>query len=99
MVCLPAPPLMHATGMYTTLGALLASGRVVYLTSRSYDPDALARTAARRRVDTGSIVGDVFALPLAHTLDPAAQARRPHDRPRLRRRTRGGGAWSAAVKR
>jgi long-chain acyl-CoA synthetase len=23
MVCLPAPPLMHATGMYTTLGALL----------------------------------------------------------------------------
>src|SRR5260370_29087666 len=65
MVCLPAPPLMHATGIYTTLGALLASGRVVYLTSRSYDPDELARTVARHRVDTVSIVGDVFAPPLA----------------------------------
>src|SRR5215472_6026172 len=37
IVCLPAPPLMHATGMYTTLGALLASGRVAFLTGRSYD--------------------------------------------------------------
>src|SRR5215472_5481166 len=39
LVCLPAPPLMHATGMYTTLGALVASGRVVFLPSRSYDAD------------------------------------------------------------
>ncbi len=76
MVCLPAPPLMHATGMYTTLGALLASGRVVYLTARSYDPDELARTVAGQRVDTVSIVGDVFALPLADALDRAAQAGR-----------------------
>ncbi len=76
MVCLPAPPLMHATGMYTTLGALLASGRVVYLTGRSYDPDELARTVAGQRADTVSIVGDVFALPLADALDRAAQAGR-----------------------
>jgi acyl-CoA synthetase (AMP-forming)/AMP-acid ligase II len=99
MVCLPAPPLMHATGMYTTLGALLASGRVVYLTARSYDPDELARTVAEQRVDTVSIVGDVFALPLADALDRAAHAGRPYDLSSLRRILSVGVTWSADVKR
>jgi 3-oxocholest-4-en-26-oate---CoA ligase len=99
MVCLPAPPLMHATGMYTTLGALLASGRVVYLTARSYDPDELARTVAEQRVDTVAIVGDVFALPLADALDRAAQAGRPYDLSSLRRILSVGVTWSADVKR
>src|ERR1700689_996830 len=69
IVCLPAPPLMHATGMYTSLGALLASGRVVSLTQRSYDAGELARTIPAQHVDTVSIVGDVSALPLADALD------------------------------
>ena len=99
MVCLPAPPLMHATGMYTTLGALLAGGRVVYLTARSYDPDELARTIAQQRVDTVSIVGDVFALPLADALDRAAQDGRPYDLSSLRRILSVGVTWSAGVKR
>jgi 3-oxocholest-4-en-26-oate---CoA ligase len=99
IVCLPAPPLMHATGMYTTLGALLASGRVVYLTGRSYDPDELARTVAEQRVDTVSIVGDVFALPLADALDRAARAGRPYDLSSLRRMLSVGVTWSADVKR
>ena len=99
VVCLPAPPLMHATGMYTSLGALLASGRVVYLTGRSYDPDELARTIAAQRVDTVSIVGDVFALPLADALDRAALAGRPYDLSSLRRMLSVGVTWSAEVKR
>jgi 3-oxocholest-4-en-26-oate---CoA ligase len=99
IVCLPAPPLMHATGMYTSLGALLACGRVVYLTSRSYDADELARTVAAQRVDTVSIVGDVFALPLADALDRAAQAGRPYDLSSLRRMLSVGVTWSADVKR
>jgi 3-oxocholest-4-en-26-oate---CoA ligase len=99
MVCLPAPPLMHATGMYTTLGALLASGRVVYLTGRSYDPDELARTVGEQRVDTVSIVGDVFALPLADALDRAEQQGRPYDLSSLRRMLSVGVTWSAGVKR
>ena len=98
MVCLPAPPLMHATGMYTTLGALLASGRVVYLTARSYDPDELARTIGEQGVDTVSIVGDVFALPLADALDRAARDGRPYDVSTLRRILSVGVTWSAAVK-
>jgi 3-oxocholest-4-en-26-oate---CoA ligase len=99
MVCLPAPPLMHATGMYTTLGALLASGRVVYLTARSYDPDELARTVAAQGVDTVSIVGDVFARPLADALDRAARSGRPYDLSSLRRILSVGVTWSADVKR
>ncbi|RFU21226.1 AMP-binding protein [Geodermatophilus marinus] len=98
MVCLPAPPLMHATGMYTTFGALLAGGRVVYLTSRSYDPDELAATVQRERVDTVSIVGDVFARPLADALDAAAAAGRPYDLSTLRRVISVGVTWSADVK-
>ena len=99
VVCLPAPPLMHATGMYTSLGALLASGRVVYLTSRSYDADELARTVAAQHVDTVSIVGDVFALPLADALDRAARDGRPYDLSSLRRMLSVGVTWSADVKR
>jgi 3-oxocholest-4-en-26-oate---CoA ligase len=99
IVTLPAPPLMHATGMYTTLGALVASGRVVFLNSRSYDADELARTIAAQRVDTVSIVGDVFALPLADALDRAAAEGRPYDLSTLRRIHSVGVTWSADVKR
>ena len=99
MVCLPAPPLMHATGMYTTLGALLASGRVVFLTGRSYDAHELARSVAPQQVDTVSIVGDVFALPLADALDEAAADGRPYDISSLRRMLSVGVTWSAEVKR
>jgi 3-oxocholest-4-en-26-oate---CoA ligase len=99
IVCLPAPPLMHATGMYTSLGALLASGRVVYLTQRSYDADELARTVPAQHVDTVSIVGDVFALPLADALDRAARDGHPYDVSSLRRILSIGVTWSADVKR
>jgi 3-oxocholest-4-en-26-oate---CoA ligase len=99
IVCVPAPPLMHATGMYTSLGALLASGRVVYLTSRSYDADELAGTVAEQRADTISIVGDVFALPLADALEQAAAEGRPYDLSSLRRILSVGVTWSADVKR
>jgi 3-oxocholest-4-en-26-oate---CoA ligase len=99
IVCLPAPPLMHATGMYTTLGALVASGRVVFLTGRSYDPDELAAAVGLQRVDTVSIVGDVFALPLADALDRAAADGRPYDLSSLQRILSVGVTWSADVKR
>jgi len=81
--------------MYTTLGALLASGRVVYLTSRSYDPDELARTVAEQRVDTVSIVGDVFARPLLAALD--AEPSR-WDLSSLRAITSSGVTWSPETK-
>lgn len=98
IITLPAPPLMHATGMYTCLGALVAGGQVVFLTSRSYDPAELAATIGRRRVDTLSLVGDAFARPLADVLDRAAAAGRPYDLSSLRRIVSVGVTWSAEVK-
>lgn len=98
MTCLPAAPLMHATGMYTCLGALVAGGQVVFLPSRSYDPGELAATIGEHRVDSLSIVGDVFARPLADELDRAAAAGRPWDVSSLRRITSVGVTWSAEVK-
>jgi 3-oxocholest-4-en-26-oate---CoA ligase len=99
IVCIPAPPLMHATGMYTSLGSLLASGRVVYLTGRSFDADELAGAIGTQRADTVSIVGDVFALPLADALDRAAEEGRAYDLSSLRRILSVGVTWSADVKR
>jgi 3-oxocholest-4-en-26-oate---CoA ligase len=85
--------------MYTALGALLASGRVVFLTGRSFDPRELAATVAAQHVDTVSIVGDVFALPLADVLDRAAAEGSPYDVSSLRRMVSVGVTWSADVKR
>ncbi len=98
MICLPASPLMHATGMYTCLGALVAGGQAVFLPSRSYDPDELAAAIGEHRVDSLAIVGDVFARPLAAALDRAAAAGRPCDLSSLRRITSVGVTWSADVK-
>ncbi len=98
MICLPASPLTHATGMYTCLGALVCGGQVVFLPSRSYQPDELAATIGQHRVDSLSIVGDVFARPLADALDRAAASGRPYDISSLRRIVSVGVTWSADVK-
>lgn len=98
IITLPASPLMHATGMYTCLGALVAGGRAVFLTGRSYDPAELAATIGRHRVDTLSLVGDAFARPLAAELDLAAADGRPYDLSSLRRIVSVGVTWSADVK-
>ena len=50
-------------------------------------------------MDTVSIVGDVFALPLADALDRAARDGRPYDLSSLRRILSVGVTWSAGVKR
>jgi acyl-coenzyme A synthetase/AMP-(fatty) acid ligase len=71
---------------------------VVYLASKSYDPDELAATVQREQVDTVSIVGDVFARPLADALDAAEAAGRPYDLSSLRLMISVGVTWSADVK-
>jgi fatty-acyl-CoA synthase len=70
----------------------------VYLPSKSYDPAELAATVHREGVDTVSIVGDVFARPLADALDRAAEQGRPYDLSSLRRMLSVGVTWSGDVK-
>jgi len=94
LVTLVAPPLIHATGLYTALGTLLAAGTVVFSTSRAYDPDELARLAERHRVTNLCLVGDVFAAPFADALD-----RRAYRLDALREIRSVGVTWSAEVKR
>jgi fatty-acyl-CoA synthase len=97
-VTLVAPPLMHGTGMYTTLGALIVGGAVVFLTSRSHDPEEMAEVIQRHPVTDLCIVGDVFARPLADALERAAEQGRPYDLDGLRRIFSVGVTWSAEVK-
>lgn len=98
MVALPAAPLMHSTGMYKSAGTLLLGGTVAFLGGRSYDPRELAALVGGRGVTDLTIVGDVFARPLADVLDDAAAAGRPYDLGTLRRISSAGVVWSGEVK-
>ncbi len=99
MVHLPAPPLMHGTGLYCALGALAVAAPVALLPGpRTAGEDILA-ALARHGVTDLTIVGDAFALRLLDGLDAAAAAGRDPDIGRLRRVRSIGAVWSPPVKR
>jgi acyl-CoA synthetase (AMP-forming)/AMP-acid ligase II len=66
---LPACPLMHGTGWFTTNTCLAEGGRVVLLESRKYDPVELLDTVEREKVNGLVIVGDPFSRPLLAALE------------------------------
>jgi acyl-CoA synthetase (AMP-forming)/AMP-acid ligase II len=66
---LPACPLMHGTGGFTSLECLSEGGRVVTLPSRQFNPVELLDTVVRDQVNGLIIVGDAFAKPILATLD------------------------------
>ncbi|XRQ08748.1 AMP-binding protein [Actinomadura welshii] len=98
LVTLPAPPLTHGTGLYSTLGTLLTGGTAVFPESRSFDPAELARLAAEHRATVVTIVGDAFARPLADVLDAAAGRGEPYDLSALDWMVSVGVLWSGEVK-
>jgi fatty-acyl-CoA synthase len=98
-VMLPASPLMHGTGFFSTLGNLLRGGRIVTLPSRTLDPAALWEAVQQHRVEELAIVGDAFAVPLLAELDRAAAAGQPYDLGSLRRVFSSGVRWTTDVKR
>ncbi len=69
MTLLPACPLMHGTGGFTSMECLSEGGRVVTLPSRQFDPVELLDTVERERVNGLVIVGDAFAKPILAVLD------------------------------
>ncbi len=69
MTLLPACPLMHGTGGFTALECLSEGGRVVTLTSRTFDTVELLDTVDREKVNGLVIVGDAFAKPILASLD------------------------------
>jgi acyl-CoA synthetase (AMP-forming)/AMP-acid ligase II len=65
----PACPLMHGTGLFTSIGSLNVGGCVVTLTDRRFDPVELLDTIDRDSVNVIAIVGDAFAKPILAALD------------------------------
>src|SRR5438270_5765322 len=68
-IALPAAPLMHGTGMFTSLSALTAGGCIVTLENRSFDAAELLDTVERESVFAIAWVGDAFAKPVLRALD------------------------------
>jgi 3-oxocholest-4-en-26-oate---CoA ligase len=91
-------PLMHATGMFGTIGTLTNGGEVVFCESRSLDADEILRLIERYRVTSFSVIGDAIARPILDALDRAAAAGRPYDLSSVNRIGNTGVIWSAAVK-
>ncbi|TMK89466.1 MAG: acyl-CoA synthetase, partial [Actinobacteria bacterium] len=69
LVGLPACPLMHGTGAFTSFQTFFMGGSVATLTSRHFDVTQLLDTIERERVNTMAIVGDAFARPMLAELD------------------------------
>ncbi len=65
----PACPLMHGTGAFTSFACLMGGGTVVTLSSRTFNPAELLDTIDREGVQTLAIVGDAFAKPILAELD------------------------------
>jgi 3-oxocholest-4-en-26-oate---CoA ligase len=99
MVQLPAPPLMHGTGLYSALGALAVGAPVVLLAGRSVSGAGLLAAIERHRVTDLVIVGDAFGLRLLDALDERAAAGQPLGIGSLRRIRSIGAAWTPGVKR
>jgi acyl-CoA synthetase (AMP-forming)/AMP-acid ligase II len=87
---------MHGTGLFATLAALAGSGTVVLLDQPGLDPERVWDAVARERVQTLTIVGDVFARPL---LDALRAHPRRWDLSSLRAITSSGVLFSPEVKR
>jgi 3-oxocholest-4-en-26-oate---CoA ligase len=68
-VHLPACPLMHGTGMFTSMGAWDGGGCVVTLVKRTFDAAEFLDAVQANKVVTTAIVGDAFAKPILRTLD------------------------------
>ncbi len=68
---IPAPPLMHGTGLLTGMGAMLAGGCVITLESPSFDPVELLAAVDAHKPQSLVIVGDSFAKPILNALNAA----------------------------
>ncbi len=67
---LPACPLMHGTGLFTSLSVMFSGGAVVTMDSdHGLDAQALWETVDKHQVNALSIVGDAFAKPMLRELE------------------------------
>ncbi len=93
---LPACPLMHGTGLFTALSALVAGGTVVTTPSPHFDAHEMWAAVDAHGVNQIIIVGDAFAKPMLRALD---EARGKYDVSRVLSIVSSGVMWSREVKR
>ncbi|MEQ8558834.1 MAG: acyl-CoA synthetase [Henriciella sp.] len=93
----PACPLMHGTGLFTAMGAMIGGGAIVTLeNTKKFDPVELWDTVDRRGVTAMAIVGDAFAKPMLRTLEESPDK---YDLSSVQTITSSGVMWSMEVKR
>ncbi len=97
-VHLPASPLMHGTGAFTTFQALFLGGTIVTLTGRHFDAHEMWQTVEREKVSQMAIVGDAFAKPMLRALEEREASGNPYDTTSLQLIISSGVIWSAEVK-
>ncbi|SFN11594.1 Acyl-CoA synthetase (AMP-forming)/AMP-acid ligase II [Streptomyces sp. cf124] len=81
---MPVVPLMHATGLFNTMGTLLVGGRAVMARQGGLDPVHVWRTLAEREVDTLLVAGNAVCRPLVDELVRAEGTGTPYDLRTLR---------------
>jgi acyl-CoA synthetase (AMP-forming)/AMP-acid ligase II len=96
---MPVVPLMHATGLFNSMGALLVGGRVITARPGSMNPRDVWQTLARQRAGTIVVAGNAVCQPLVDELAAAEEAGQPHDLSTLRSVLSSGMAMSDRVKR
>ena len=79
-VTLPACPLMHGTGQFSSFITMILGGCVVTLPDPKFDPAVLWDAVERHGVNTIAIVGDAFARPMLAALDAEPARRDPGSR-------------------
>jgi fatty-acyl-CoA synthase len=97
-VHLPASPLMHGTGAFSSFQALFLGAAVVTLVGRHFDPHELWEAVQRERVTQMAIVGDAFAKPMLRALEEAEARGEPYDMSSLVMIISSGVMWSAEIK-
>jgi acyl-CoA synthetase (AMP-forming)/AMP-acid ligase II len=96
---MPVVPLMHATGLFNSMGALLVGGRVVTARKGGLDPRDVWATVTRQQVGTIIVAGNAVCRPLVDELVAAEDAGRPHDLGALKSVLSSGTALSDRLKR
>lgn len=90
-----ACPLMHATGLFTSLSLMNAGWTIETTASQRFDAAALWRVASDHHINALVIVGDAFAQPLLAELDANAAS---YDLSRLQLVISSGSKFSRAVR-
>jgi 3-oxocholest-4-en-26-oate---CoA ligase len=98
-VTLSVVPLMHATGLFNSMGTLTVGGRVVLTKPGGLDPRHVWELVGAQRVRTLVVAGNAVCQPLVDELLAAEAAGQPYDLSSLESITSSGTVLSDRIKR